>query len=177
MNAAIVYESLWGDTAEVARAIAEGFGEGARVLSTAEATPEVLAETGLVIAGAPVHMGHLPSDKTRSKAQERFEDSENWPELPEPDLTHPSMHAWLDALPKRKGSLGAAFDTRSPGKWTGNSAGRIASKLKSRGYRQLVAPTGFVVESQSGPLATGERERAVEWGREISRQADAARAG
>src|SRR4029079_12934400 len=39
MDAVIVYESLWGNTAAVARAIAEGFGPGARVLTTDHATP------------------------------------------------------------------------------------------------------------------------------------------
>jgi flavodoxin len=39
MKAIVVYESLWGSTAAVARAIADGLGSGARALSTAETTP------------------------------------------------------------------------------------------------------------------------------------------
>ena len=34
----VVYESLWGNTAAVADAIAEGLGPEAKVLSTAQAT-------------------------------------------------------------------------------------------------------------------------------------------
>jgi flavodoxin len=41
MKAIVVYESHWGNTAAVARAIAEGIGPDARVLSTAEATGDV----------------------------------------------------------------------------------------------------------------------------------------
>ena len=38
MKAVVVYESLWGNTAAVARAIAAGIGPDARALSTSEAT-------------------------------------------------------------------------------------------------------------------------------------------
>ena len=43
MKAIVVYESHWGNTAAVARAIAAGIGPEAQALSTAEATAEVLA--------------------------------------------------------------------------------------------------------------------------------------
>jgi flavodoxin len=55
MKAIIVYESLWGNTAAVAHAIAGGIGPSARAMSTAEATPEVIAGADLLIAGAPVN--------------------------------------------------------------------------------------------------------------------------
>ena len=38
MKAVVVYESHWGNTAAVARAVAEGLGHGARALTTDEAT-------------------------------------------------------------------------------------------------------------------------------------------
>ncbi|MGE5590528.1 MAG: hypothetical protein ACM3ZA_07915 [Bacillota bacterium] len=38
MKAVVVYESHWGNTAAVARAIAAGMGPGAQALSTAEAS-------------------------------------------------------------------------------------------------------------------------------------------
>ena len=37
MKAIVVYESLWGNTAAIARAIAEGIGPEARALSTSPA--------------------------------------------------------------------------------------------------------------------------------------------
>ena len=43
MKAVVVYESLWGNTAAIARAIAAGLGPEAKALSTAEATPDILA--------------------------------------------------------------------------------------------------------------------------------------
>ena len=66
MKAVVVYESLWGNTEAVARAIAEGIGPSATVLSTAEATPEVVAGAELIVAGAPLQAFSLPSDKVRA---------------------------------------------------------------------------------------------------------------
>jgi len=43
MKVIVVYESLWGSTAAVARAIAEGFGTDARAMSTADASARALA--------------------------------------------------------------------------------------------------------------------------------------
>jgi len=43
MKTVVVYESLWGNTAAIARAIAEGIGQGALALSTAEARAQPLA--------------------------------------------------------------------------------------------------------------------------------------
>jgi len=39
MKAIVVFESLWGNTAAIARAIADGLGPAARALSAAAAKP------------------------------------------------------------------------------------------------------------------------------------------
>jgi len=60
LNAVVVYESLWGNTAAVAREIAEGLGPGARALSTAEATGEAMRGVDLVVAWHDTaHLGEL----------------------------------------------------------------------------------------------------------------------
>ena len=73
MKAVVVYESLWGNTAAVARAIAEGIGPEARALSTAEATGEAMTGVDLIVAGAPVLGFKLPTEKMRQgeRAQSR----------------------------------------------------------------------------------------------------------
>ena len=63
MKTLVVYESLWGNTAAVARAIAEGAGPEAKALTTDEATPDVIAEAELIVAGAPVIAFGLPSER------------------------------------------------------------------------------------------------------------------
>ena len=66
----VVYESLWGNTAAVADAIAEGLGPEAKVLSTAQATAEELAGADLVVAGGPVFGFQLSSERTRQSIQD-----------------------------------------------------------------------------------------------------------
>src|SRR4030065_577517 len=69
MKAIVVYESLWGNTAAIARAIAQGLGADAHALSTGEVTAEALAQADLIVAGAPGHSMGLPSAPTRQWAR------------------------------------------------------------------------------------------------------------
>src|SRR6476620_2746391 len=54
MLAVVVYESFWGNTAAIARAIAEGMGPEATAMTTDEATAEVVSGAYMIVAGAPV---------------------------------------------------------------------------------------------------------------------------
>ena len=162
MKAVVVYESLWGNTAAVARAIAEGIGHGARVLSTAEASDAAVAGADLIVAGAPVVAFSLPSEKVRQDLRA------NPGKAPAPpDLSHPSMRAWLEGLPSGMGRS-AAFETRiwwSPR----GSAGQIIRSLKRAGYRPVGKVGRFIVKGAYGPLRDGELERARLWGAELAR--------
>lgn len=106
MKTLVVYESLWGNTAAIARAIADGIGPDARAVTTDEATGDALAEADLIVAGAPVLAFSLPTEGIRDKLAA---DPGKAP-MP-PDLSHPSMRSWLDALPVGHGRA-AAFETR-----------------------------------------------------------------
>lgn len=162
MRAIVVYESLWGNTATIARAIAEGIGPDARPLTTDEATPAVVAEADLIVAGAPVLGFRLPSDSIRAS----IATSEREAPAP-PDLSHPSMRTWLAGLPA--GHAGAAaFETRF--RWSpGGATGGIESGLKGAGYRPMAKAQKFVVTGKYGPLRAGEAERARRWGEELAR--------
>ena len=94
MKAVVVYESLWGNTAAVARAVAEGIGEGAVALPTKEAGADVVAGADLMVPGGPVFAFHLSSERSRHDIAEHPE-----PGAPEPDLTGPSIREWIDGLP------------------------------------------------------------------------------
>jgi hypothetical protein len=161
MRAFVVYESLWGNTAAVARAIAEGMGPDVHALSTAEATGEAVACVDLVVAGAPVFAFHLSSDKSREDIRR------NPPKGPAPDLSHPSLRSWLAALPSGRGRS-AAFDTQVKGPF-GKGAPTIAEALEGKGYARLADPIGFVVKGKTGPLRDGELERARAWGADLAR--------
>ena len=162
MKAVVVYESLWGNTAAVARAIAEGLGEGAVALTTDAADPAAIADADLIVAGAPVLGFRLGTEGMR----EGLASSEAGAPTP-PDLGHPSMRAWLAALP-RGSSACAAFETRIW--WSPRGAtGDIEGFLTRAGYRVAAKAQKFVVIDKYGPLRDGEIERARRWGAELAR--------
>lgn len=162
MKAVVVYESLWGNTAAVAHAIAEGIGPEARAISTAEATGDVLTAVELIVAGSPVLGFKLPTEKMREGAR-----ANPGGKPPRPaDLSHPSMRSWLDALPTGHGRS-AAFDTQVRGPF-GKAAPTIAEALEGAGYARLADPVGFTVTGKFGPLRKGELERARTWGHELA---------
>lgn len=166
MKTLVVYESLWGNTAAIARAIADGIGPDARAVTTDEATGDALAEADLIVAGAPVLAFSLPTEGIRDKLAA---DPGKAP-MP-PDLSHPSMRSWLDALPVGHGRA-AAFETRIW--WSPRGAvGTIDRGLKAAGYRRASKSQKFIVEGTYGPLRDGELERARRWGKELARVATA----
>ncbi len=160
MKAVVVYESLWGNTAAVAGAIAQGLGDDARALSTAQASPEVVADADLVVAGGPVFAFHLSTDHARGTIRKHPE-----PGAPQPDWSHPSVRSWMEALPAATGQC-AAFDTRVLGPF-GKGAPTVAEELQAKGYQLVAAPEGFIVTGKFGPLRHGELDRARRWGEQL----------
>jgi len=66
-----------------------------------------------------------------------------------PNLAHPGIRAWLDALPAGHGR-GAAFETRiwwSPG----SAAKAILKKLEQAGYRPVARAQRFIARPGAGP--------------------------
>jgi hypothetical protein len=161
MKAIVVYESHWGNTAAIARAIAEGIGAGAVALATDQATAAVLPDAELIVAGAPVIAFSLPTERMLEGIRK---DGANAPAPP--DLSHPLLRTWLAALPKGSG-LFAAFETRVA--WSpGGATGGIADGLERAGYRKAADPARFFVKGKFGPLKPGEAERAKQWGTLLS---------
>ena len=156
MNALVVYESHWGNTAAVARAIAEGIGPGTRALTTDEATEAVLADVDLLVVGAPVIAFALPREGMRRQLEGDVK-------APRPaDVSHPLLRAWLEALPPAHGQ-GAAFETRIWWSPRGATA-TIEGRLRRAGYRKVAKAERFIVAGAYGPLRDGELERARRWG-------------
>ena len=160
MRAIVVYESHWGNTAEVARAIAEGIGPEAQALNTDEATPAVVAGADLVVAGAPIMAFGLPSETM-------VENAGKDPKAPRPaDVSHPSLRQWLDALPRGKAAA-AAFETKL--RWSpGGATGAIDDRFQRAGFRTIAKAEKFWVSTPYGPLREGELERARAWGSELA---------
>ncbi|MDO8915873.1 MAG: flavodoxin family protein [Coriobacteriia bacterium] len=155
-----MYESLWGNTAAIARAVAEGLGDDARALHTDEATADALAGIELIVAGAPLLGFSLPTEQMLAAQGDAM------PAPPKPaDISHPSMRSWLAALPAGKGRS-AAFETRiwwSPG----SAAKTILTGLEAAGYAAIERER-FMVTGRYGPLKDGEIERARAWGAKLA---------
>jgi len=163
MKAIVVYESLWGNTAAVARAIAEGIGPDATALSTSDAVGDRLDGAELVVGGAPLLGFSLPTDAMRESIR-------TTPGVPTPpDLCAPSMRSWLSGLTSGGGRC-AAFETRiwwSPG----SAAKAIQAELEAAGFDVAAKPEKFIVTGKYGPLKDGELDRARAWGAQLARSA------
>lgn len=166
MKAVVLYESYWGNTAAVARAIAEGIGAGTPALNTAEATAEAMAGADFLVVGAPV-LGFTLANDTMRKGLVR--------EKQPPDaaaLTHPSLRSWLERLPKGNGRS-AAFETRIS--WSpGGAIKHIERYLEQAGYPVVAPAERFVVAGRYGPLREGELDRARAWGERLAEAFDPA---
>ncbi len=159
MKAVVVYESLWGNTEAIARAVAEGLGAGAVALHTGQAGPDAVAGADLIVAGAPLLGFALPTEDMRESVRKNAA-------APPADLANPSMRSWLEAVPGGAGRC-AGFETRiwwSPG----SAAKTIAESLGAKGYAQACEPHKFVVKGKYGPLKDGELDKARAWGAELA---------
>lgn len=164
MKAIVVYESYWGNTASVARAIAEGIGAGAKALSTSEATAEAMTGVDLIVAGSPIIGFQLPTDKMRADMAAKPGKAPS-----PPDLSRPSLRSWIEALPQVSGGIRAsAFETGfklSPG----GAAATILKMLEARGHEPIGKKQRFLVKTSYGPIREGELERAKAWGKELAK--------
>ena len=141
MKTLIVYDSVYGNTEKIARAIAEAITppDEVKVLRAGEANPLELEATDILIVGSPTHGGR-PT---------------------------PAVQESLNKVPKLSQGINvAAFDTRIQTKLVGvfgYAAGRIANNLKKKSGTLIASPEGFFVTGGKGPLKEGELERAAAW--------------
>jgi hypothetical protein len=168
VNALVVYESIYGNTRQVAEAVAEGLG-GADVVAVRDADASV-GNIELVVVGGPTHMHGLATSSSRRMAVEGAkEDGHAAVESGAAD--EPGLRRWLRDLPEGDGAPAAVFDTRvdRPPVLTGMAARGIARRLRRRGY-ELVGSESFLVEDAEGPLEKGEPDRARAWGAGLARE-------
>jgi len=165
MKAVVVFESHWGSTAAIARAISEGLGPEATVFSTADAVGTPMEGVDLIVAGAPLLGFRLPNEKMLEGVRSSIKKAPT-----PPDLSRPLLRAWLAGLARGKG-WAAAFETGfrlSPG----GATSTILRELERAGYRRLAKGKRFVVKGAYGPLRNGELERAQLWGVELAKLAE-----
>jgi len=145
MKAMVVYDSLYGNTEKLARAIGGAIGDEARVVRAGDVSLSELESVDLLVVGSPTQGGR-PTKATQ-------------------DLLNKVSESAV------RGVKVAAFDTRVTSRWAaifGYAAGRIAKSLKRKGGTLVASPEGFFVEGTEGPLKDGELERADAWAKRIA---------
>ncbi|WP_055046730.1 flavodoxin family protein [Devosia sp. A16] len=154
MNITVIYDSIYGNTARVASAIAAALepDNSVRLMPVQQARQADLGTTNLLIVGSPTR-GFRPTPQISDLLA---------------GLAPPSAAAEV-----------AVFDTRlapaavRPGalRWVvevgGYAASRMDEILHRRGYVRRGEIAGFLVDGMKGPLKPGEVERAAEWARSL----------
>lgn len=170
MRSVVACESWFGNTQQIARAIAEELarhGE-ARLLSVTDDLGPT-DEIDLLVVGAPTHVHGMSSAMSRRSAiEQRDREADGTDGHDEPG---PGIRDWLKTLPKTEnGGRAAAFDTRIEKSvvLVGSAGKGIGKRLRKHGFDLVSPPESFFVLDAAGPLKDGELERAADWARELA---------
>jgi flavodoxin I len=142
MKTLIIYDSGYGNTEIIARAIGDASPGEVQVLRVSQVNTGDWEAVDLLIIGSPTH-GALPTE---------------------------AVQGLIDRMgpPAREGVKAATFDTRLTwgflDRWGGFAAPKMAESLKEKGWTLVGEPGGFFVKGlKKGPLKRGEAERAAAW--------------
>ena len=157
MKALVVYESMFGNTEQVARAISEGLAEKFDVtLADVTTMPHALGADLLVIGG-PTHAFGMSRPSTRESAGQQGG--------VRPHALDLGIREYLDLLPQLPGMPAAAFDTKIDKPFLPGSAARRAQRqLRRLGCRIVLPAQSFLVRDTAGPLEVREEKNAERWG-------------
>ncbi len=171
MRALVVFESMYGNTRDIATAVAAGLSTRMPVeITEVGSAPMVLGDdVALLVVGGPTHAHGMSKPETRRSAAERGE--------PDRGIVSPSLglREWLSGLGAAPSHVAAAaFDTRIKGpRLLWGSAARAAEAELRRAGAHVVAPAeSFFVGGPLGAVydavAEGEIERARDWGERLA---------
>ncbi|MER6939842.1 flavodoxin domain-containing protein [Nocardioides sp. NPDC127514] len=165
MRAAVVYESMFGNTATIATSVANGLrkaGIEVKVIPVTLAGDDVLRTHDLVVIGAPTHALGMSRPNTRADAVLRGAPAE---------VESRGVREWLEKVQDAEHVHLAAFDTRarSMRHLPGSAARHVAHLLRRRGY-DVPPAASFYVSSIEGPLAHEEEARAGDWATDLGHQ-------
>jgi|SRR3954451_23449552 hypothetical protein len=167
MKALVVYESMFGNTEEVAHAVGKGLAAHLKVDVTevAKARSPVTELVDLIVVGGPTHAFSMSRPESREEAVHRGATQGS---------TDIGIREWLASL--RHGPHServATFDTRATRakRLPGSAARKAARAVRKDGYPSAAKPESFFVEDTAGPLSPGELDRAVAWGDRLGAEA------
>lgn len=170
----LVYESMFGNTEQVAHAIAEGMADHVVVdVTEVGSAPKTMADNvQLLVVGGPTHAFSMSRPNTRQDAVRQAQAAGR------PMEVKPTgIREWLDGLARLpKSTKTATFDTRVRKPRVPGSAAKAAEKrLRKLGGRAVAPAESFWVGGTAGPLLRGEEERARRWGARLARELAGAR--
>ena len=144
MKAIVIYDTQFGNTEAIAKAVAGALGGEVKIQKVKEANPADLSAFDLILVGSPTQGGRQTV----------------------------STKAFLDSIKdvELKGKSVVAFDTRLKTaivKLFGYAAGRIAGALKDKGGNLILPEEPFYVKGAQPKLLDGELERAQAWGKRV----------
>ncbi len=146
METLVAYDSLYGNTEIVAKAIAAALPGEVEVQRVGKVQVGELETIDLLVIGSPTH-GAMPTD---------------------------AAQALVNRIgpPLREGARMATFDTRLTWpfleRWGGFAAPKMAEALEGKGWTVAGEPGGFFVRGlKKGPLKKGEVERASAWAKSL----------
>lgn len=169
MRAVVVYESMYGNTHQIADAIGAGLEASfdVTVVPVSEAGPAVLANAGMVVVGGPTHVHGMSRAATRRAAGEAAAKPDSDVTL-EPGALGPGLREWFGSLGQYRVKA-AAFDTRihGPSVITGRAAKEVTRLLHAHGFDVAVKPESFLVTTQN-MLDPEETTRARDWAAKLA---------
>ncbi len=174
MNALVIYESIFGNTEEIAEAIAKGLLGRFNVEVAEISHPHIeLEKADLLVFGGPTHVLSMSKESTRTDARRKAEARGI-----DPVSREDGLRELLERLPKDQSEghpwpLVATFDTSIKKRWIplGSAAKSAAKQLKKSGFQTVIDAEQFRVAGTEGPLQAGELERAEEWGKQLAAKA------
>jgi len=168
LRALVVFESMFGNTEQVAAAVAHGLqleGIDTGLLEVHAAPATLSPDVDLLVVGGPTHGFSMSRVSTRADAVRQGAPAER---------ATLGLREWLQAVDldaSRPPSL-ATFDTRvTKVRWLPQAAAASAARAgRHRGLEPVAKPIGFLVDDIRGPLVERELGRAVAWGRRLGVQ-------
>ncbi|MFL6134886.1 MAG: flavodoxin family protein [Nocardioidaceae bacterium] len=163
-RALVIFESMFGNTEAIARAIGDGLAASmdVDVRDVCQAPAALPDAIDLVVGGGPTHAFSMSRPSTRADAVKQGA------AVARPEI---GLREWLDRLPTDSHGAPpfATFDTRvdKVRRLPGSAARKAARVARAHGCATL-ASESFYVTDTAGPLVDGELGRAREWGRRLA---------
>jgi hypothetical protein len=163
MRILLVVESMFGNSAAVAEAVAEGAraaGAALDVVRVTQAPLDIGPDVDLLVVGGPTHAFSMTRPSTRADAETKYGAH---------DVGDSGIREWIGRATPRPDLPVVTFDTRVQVKWVpGSAAKSAAAALKGHGFGRAGRGPTFFVAGVEGPLVDGELDRARIWGKELA---------